>query len=255
MADVPENPASPDPLEAAEAQDPSPVTQAAEPEVPPEAVEPPAATEAEAFAPESWKASVAEESSPEPEPTATVPTASTAPDANEQAVVTESIPIDVTPLPAPPEPVSPPPEPETAAAPPPSEPTSTPPVATPSIAATLEAPPLAHGSGGTAGEEGGEWELLTGKVRAFLDGGELQAWWNRLGGPLRGFGLLIALVLVLRLYDALLGTLGDLPLVPRLLQLAGLIALVRFALTKLVRSEERQAVLNDWKARWQRFRG
>jgi hypothetical protein len=60
---------------------------------------------------------------------------------------------------------------------------------------------------------------------------------------------------VLRLYDALLDTLGDLPLVPRLLQLTGLIALVRFALTRLVRTEDREAVLNDWKRRWQGFRG
>jgi hypothetical protein len=223
MADVPVNPGSPDPIEAAETQAPSPVTPAAEPEVV-AALEVSAlseVTEAEVLAP-----------SEEPEPVAW-----TAPVAEEPTTVAEA----VAPEPEPSEPAP--------------APTFAPPVATPSIAATFEAPPLAAGSGGSVGEEGGEWDLLMGKVRAFLDGGSLQAWWDRLGGPLRGAGLLIGLVLVLRLYDALLDTLGDLPLVPRLLQLTGLIALVRFALTRLVRTEDREAVLNDWKRRWQGFRG
>ena len=231
MADVPVNPGSPDPIEAAEAQAPSPVTPAAEPEVVAAALEPTEVaevTEAEAPSP-----------SEEPEPVAWAPVA------EEPTTVAEA----VAPEPEPePEPSEPAPAPTFA-------PTFAPPVATPSIAATFEAPPLAAGSGGSVGEEGGEWDLLMGKVRAFLDGGSLQAWWDRLGGPLRGAGLLIGLVLVLRLYDALLDTLGDLPLVPRLLQLTGLIALVRFALTRLVRTEDREAVLNDWKRRWQGFRG
>jgi hypothetical protein len=228
MADAPVNPGSPDPIEAAEAQAPSPVTPAAEPEVVAAALEPTEVTEvteAEAPAP-----------SEEPEPVAW-----TAPVAEEPTTVAEA--------------VAPEPEPEPEPSEPAPAPTFAPPVVTPSIAATLEAPPLAAGSGGSVGEEGGEWDLLMGKVRAFLDGGSLQAWWDRLGGPLRGAGLLIGLVLVLRLYDALLDTLGDLPLVPRLLQLTGLIALVRFALTRLVRTEDREAVLNDWKRRWQGFRG
>jgi hypothetical protein len=231
MADVPVNPGSPDPIEAAEAQAPSPVTPAAEPEVVAAALEPTEVTEAEAPSPSeepepaAWTAPVAEEPTTEPEP--------------------------IAPEPEP----EPEPEPSEPAPAPTIAPTFTPPVATPSIAATLEAPPLTAGSGGSTGEEGGEWDLLMGKVRAFLDGGSLQAWWDRLGGPLRGAGLLIGLVLVLRLYDALLDTLGDLPLVPRLLQLTGLIALVRFALTRLVRTEDREAVLNDWKRRLQGFRG
>ncbi len=231
MADLPVNPGSPDPIEAAEAQDPSPATPAAEPEVVAAAVE--VAVESEEVT-ELAEVIEAEVPSPSEEPE---PVAWTAPVAEEPTTV--------------PEPIAPEPEPE----PEPAEPAPAPPVATPSIAATLEAPPLGAGSGGSLGEEGGEWDLLMGKVRAFLDGGSLQAWWDRLGGPLRGAGLLIGLVLVLRLYDAMLDTLDDLPLVPRLLQLTGLIALVRFALTRLVRTEDREAVLNDWKRRWQRFRG
>jgi hypothetical protein len=227
MADVPVNPGSPDPIEAAEAQDPSPMTPAAEPEVVEAALEPADVREVEAPSP-----------SVEPEPDAW-----TAPVAEEPTTVAETVAPEPEPQPSEPAPA------------PAFSPTFAPPVATPSIAATLEAPPRAAGSGGSEGEEGGEWDLLMAKVQAFLAGGSLRAWWDRLGGPLRGAGLLIGLVLVLRLYDALLDTLGDLPLVPGLLQLAGLIALVRFALTRLVRTDDRQAVLNDWKRRWQRFRG
>jgi hypothetical protein len=237
MADVPVNPASPDPIEAADAQDPSPVTPAAEPEVAAAAVEP-AVEPAEPA--EMAEVAKAEAPSPSADPE---PVAGTAPVAEEPT--TEPVAQEPEPKP----------EPDPELTEPAPAPSSAPPVATPSVAATLEAPPLAVGTVGSEGEEGGEWDLLMGKVRAFLDGGSLQAWWDRLGGPLRGAGLLIGLVLVLRLYDAMLDTLDDLPLVPRLLQLTGLIALVRFALTRLVRTEDRETVLNDWKRRWQRFRG
>ena len=61
--------------------------------------------------------------------------------------------------------------------------------------------------------------------------------------------------MLLRLYSALLETLGDLPLVPRLLQLVGLLSVARFALTKLVRSSERERILTSWNQRWNDFRG
>ncbi|MFN9871305.1 MAG: CAAD domain-containing protein [Cyanobacteriota bacterium] len=227
MADVPVNPASPDPLEAAEAQDSLGVAPAAEPEITTEAE---LLVEAEILA-EPMEALEVQETNP-------------APAAEEAAAPTPSA------ASTPPEPVTPA-EPEPQPEPAPVAPAP----ATPAIAATLEAPPLAAGSTGTGPEEGGEWDLLLGKVRTFLDSDALHAWWERLGGPLRAAGLLFALVLVLRLYGALLATVGDLPLLPRLLQLAGLIAVLRFGLTRLVRTEDRQAVLNDWKERWQRFRG
>jgi hypothetical protein len=227
MADVPVNPASPDPLEAAEAQDSLGVAPAAEPEITTEAE---LLVEAEILA-EPMEALEVQETNPAPAAEGVGAAASSAAS-------------------TPPEPVTPA-EPEPQPEPAPVAPAP----ATPAIAATLEAPPLAAGSTGTGPEEGGEWDLLLGKVRTFLDSDALHAWWERLGGPLRAAGLLFALVLVLRLYGALLATVGDLPLLPRLLQLAGLIAVLRFGLTRLVRTEDRQAVLNDWKERWQRFRG
>ena len=116
------------------------------------------------------------------------------------------------------------------------------------IAATFEVPPLEPG-------EGGEWDLLVGKVRAWFDGADLQARWESIGGPLRAVGLLLAALVLLRIYTALLDTLGELPLLPRLLQLVGVVAVLRFALTRLVRTSERERILGDWHQRWNDFRG
>jgi hypothetical protein len=121
----------------------------------------------------------------------------------------------------------------------------------PGIATSIVVPPLPAGEAG----EGGEWDLLRSKVSTWFDGADLQARWESLGGPLRGAGLLLAAVVLLRLYSALLETLGDLPLVPRLLQLVGVLSVARFALTKLVRSSERERILTSWSQRWNDFRG
>jgi len=121
----------------------------------------------------------------------------------------------------------------------------------PGIATSIVVPPLPVGEAG----DGGEWDLLRGKVSTWFDGADLQGRWESLGGPLRAAGLLLAAVVLLRLYSALLETLGDLPLVPRLLQLVGLLSVARFALTKLVRSSERERILTSWNQRWNDFRG
>ena len=121
----------------------------------------------------------------------------------------------------------------------------------PGIATSIVVPPLPAGEAG----DGGEWDLLRSKVSTWFDGADLQGRWESLGGPLRAAGLLLAAVVLLRLYSALLETLGDLPLVPRLLQLVGLLSVARFALTKLVRSSERERILTSWNERWNDFRG
>ena len=124
----------------------------------------------------------------------------------------------------------------------------------PSVATTLEVPPLSA-SQASGGAEGGEWELLLGKLKTWLEQADLPGQWNRLGGPLRGLGLLLAALLVIKLYVALLETLDDLPLLPRLLQLVGLFALINFSLTRLTRKSDREVILADWKRRWDAFRG
>ena len=121
----------------------------------------------------------------------------------------------------------------------------------PAVAATLEVPPL-PGSSDTAG---GEWDLLLSRVGEWLERTDLAGQWQRLQGPLRLLGLLILLVLVLRLYGALVGTLDSLPLVSGLLELVGVLAFGRFCVNRLVRSEERRRLQSQWSQRWRDFRG
>lgn len=123
----------------------------------------------------------------------------------------------------------------------------------PEVAVTLEVPASAPGGGDDG--DGGEWELLLQKLRHWLASGQLQQQWQSARGPLSLLAGLIALLLVLRVYSALLGVLDSLPLVPGLLELVGVIAVTRFGLRRLVRSEERQAVLRDLQQRWRAFRG
>jgi hypothetical protein len=142
------------------------------------------------------------------------------------------------------------PEPQPAAAPPDAP--------FPSVAATTEVPPLpgpeAAGSPDTE-EEGGEWNLLVGKVKTWFSSGEPPRQWERLRGPLKGLALLIGLVMALRLYASLVRTIDSIPVVSGLLELTGLIALVRFSLTHLVRRSEREQLFASWAKRWSDFRG
>ncbi|MEI6029637.1 MAG: CAAD domain-containing protein [Synechococcaceae cyanobacterium ELA739] len=121
------------------------------------------------------------------------------------------------------------------------------------VATTIVVPPLAKAGDGTA--EGGEWELLVGKVNAWFGSGELERHWQKLRGPLQGVAILVGVILALRLYATAVGTIDRIPLVSGLLELTGLIALGHFGLTKMVKTSEREQVLARWKQRWQRFRG
>ena len=60
---------------------------------------------------------------------------------------------------------------------------------------------------------------------------------------------LIALLLVLRVYSAVLGVLDSIPLLSGLLELAGLVAVLQFSLTRLVRSNDRREVIVGLKQR------
>ncbi|KEF41213.1 MAG: hypothetical protein ER33_12670 [Cyanobium sp. CACIAM 14] len=150
----------------------------------------------------------------------------------------------VAPLPAP----TPEPPPAPAAQPAPA------PTGEPGIASTLEVPPL-EGAAQSGGEGGGEFELLLQKLRDWFASGELQAQWQRIRGPLKGLAILIGVILLLRVYASLIGTLDSLPLVGGLLELVGLIAVTRFSLTRLVRKSDREQVLAEWGRRWNDFRG
>lgn len=126
--------------------------------------------------------------------------------------------------------------------------------ADPLVAEIIEIPPRS-GSEEPDGAEGGEWELLLSQVRDWIQTVRLQQSVQELRRPLTLAAWLLGLVVVLRVYAAVIGTLDRLPLVPGLLELVGVIAVIRFAATNLVRSEERQSLLQRLGDRWKAFRG
>ena len=133
----------------------------------------------------------------------------------------------------------------------------------PSVAATFTAEPLepasaplvAPSSSGADEGEGGEWELLLQKLGQWLNQNELQTLWSQASKPVTALAALVGLLLVLRIYSALLGALDSLPLVPGLLELAGVVWVVRYGVPKLLRSSERERLLGGLSQRWKAFRG
>lgn len=130
-------------------------------------------------------------------------------------------------------------------------PESTPaPTLEPAVAATVHVPAAPD-----TAEGGGEFDLLLAKLREWIGSGRLQELLVQYQGPLRAVALALALVLVLRLYGAVIGAIDSLPLLPGLLELAGVIWLSRFAATRLVRSSDRQELIASLEQRWRAFRG
>lgn len=136
------------------------------------------------------------------------------------------------------------------------EPTATAaPLETPTVASTLEVPASLQVTASAADQDGGEWDLLVGKVRTWISSGQLQEQWQAARTPLSLLAGFIAVLLVLRVYSAVLGVLDSIPLLPGLLELAGLVAVIQFSLTRLVRSSDRREVMTGLKQRWESFRG
>ena len=197
---------------------------------------------------------VEQPANPQPEPTLQQPlTTETAPAMEVVQLGDPAAEAEPTSEPTP----EPTPEPVIAAAPEPAAPEPTPePMAVPevpTVVSTLEVPALERPSGGNAA--GGEWDLLLDKLRQWIASGQLQQLWQTSRTPLTAAAALIGLLVVLRIYGALLGVLDSLPLVPGLLELAGLVAVVRFGLSNLVRSSDREKVIANVKGRWAAFRG
>ena len=155
-----------------------------------------------------------------------------------------------TPAPSPeprPEP-SPAPAPTPAPTPAPSpEPTSAP---EPAITASVTIPAQEN-----ADSEGGEWNLLLEKLGDLVDGEKLKALWIQLRLPIRLITALILLVVVIQIYSGVIRTINSVPIGSGLLELIGLIWLVRFSLTKLIRSSDRAEVINTLQARWNKVIG
>ena len=120
----------------------------------------------------------------------------------------------------------------------------------------LESTALVPATEATGGSEGGgEWELLLGKVQAWLGQGKLQSLWAQARNPISLILAAAALLVVLRVYSALLAAIDSLPLIPGLLELVGVIWAVRFGVPKLVQRSQRQELISNIQQRWESFRG
>jgi len=189
---------------------------------------------------------VSEPPEPSPEPTSDpTPDPVQAGPAAESPGANGAVAIASEPVAAPPEP-APLPKPEVL-------PITPPPV--PTVATTIDLPARGDNAGAGPTGEGGEWALLLSKLQAWLGSGQLQDQLQAARTPFTLLVGLIALLVVLQIYGALLAVIDRFPLAPGLLELVGVIAVVRFGLDKLVRSQERRALIEGLQRRWQAFQG
>lgn len=124
----------------------------------------------------------------------------------------------------------------------------------PTVARTITVLP-APASDRAAGSDAGGWEQLLSTLRSWFASEAGPMGWRALGTPLLAVAALVSAVVALRVYGALIDAIGGIPLLPGLLELAGLIWLVRQGAPRLVRRSERQRLLADLQDRWRSFRG
>ena len=123
----------------------------------------------------------------------------------------------------------------------------------PSIAERVSVP--ARVSADSSSEEGGEWDLLSNRIKQFFEANNLQDQWQSLRQPLFLLGGLIALILTLRIYGGILDAIATVPLAPRIFQLVGTFYAGWFAATRLVRAEERKRISANVQDIWSSLRG
>ena len=136
-----------------------------------------------------------------------------------------------------------------------AEPAKAEPAASEAIAERIQVAATTSSSTDDNSSEGGEWDLLSSKVRQWWDDNNLVDLWQRSRRPLFLIVGLIGLILLIRIYSGILGAIGSIPLAPRLFELVGLGWVIWFSTTKLIRSEERKALLANVGGIWAAFRG
>ena len=119
------------------------------------------------------------------------------------------------------------------------------------ISSTVNVPADPDASNG----EGGEFQLLLAKLNEQLGGIDLGNIWEQSKQPLKLVGLALVVIFSLQLLGAVLGTLDHIPMLPRLLQLVGLIWLSLFASQRLVRSDERKKMIDTVTSTWKDITG
>ena len=125
--------------------------------------------------------------------------------------------------------------------------------ASPSIAERISVP--AQASADSSEEDGGEWDLLSNRIKQFFEANNLQDQWQSLRQPLFLLGGLIVVILTMRIYGGILDAIATVPLAPRLFQLVGTFYAVWFAATRLIRAEERKKISANLNDLWTSLRG
>lgn len=103
--------------------------------------------------------------------------------------------------------------------------------------------------------QGGEWQLLLARLDGWLATVNPEQLWQQSQQPLRLLAALLALLIVTKIYGAVLETIASVPLMAGLLELVGVLWLVRYINRHLLRREDRQGTLATAEALWRRFRG
>jgi len=95
-----------------------------------------------------------------------------------------------------------------------------------------------------------------GQVKDWLEQNDLAELWTKAqAAGWRVVGGLIVFSLVATVYSGVLSTINSIPLVPGLLELAGVIWLVNFALRNLIRNSDRDNFIKGARSTWTRVTG
>ena len=92
-------------------------------------------------------------------------------------------------------------------------------------------------------------------MKDWLEQNDLAELWTKAQLPLRVVCGLIVFSLVATAYSGVLSTINSIPLVPGLLELAGVIWLVNFALRNLIRNSDRDNFIKGAGSTWTRVTG
>jgi hypothetical protein len=124
---------------------------------------------------------------------------------------------------------------------------------TPSIVERVSVPETPSRS--DADDEGGEWEVLSTKVKEWIEDRDLADRLQRLRQPLLIAAGVVLFILVLRIYGGILAAIETVPLAPRIFELIGVTYATWFATTRLILSEERRKIGAELGDLWSSVRG
>ena len=96
------------------------------------------------------------------------------------------------------------------------------------------------------GGEGGEWQLLLSRLSAWLNTVEPDQLLSRSQRPLQWAAGLLSLLIVLKIIAAVRETIDSMPTLGGLLELVGVIWLLRFCTGHLLRRDDREQTLTAW---------